>query len=198
MKSKQPSKHCIVCSKIFRKKRLDSMERWNEKRKFCSKSCASQGRFKNPELRFKSYYDVSENGCWEWKKPSASHGYGCLNVKGKSILAHRYSYELHKGKIPDGLDICHSCDNRKCVNPDHLWTGTHRENMMDCLKKGLGNRANGEKAPKSKLTKEQVLEIRKLYIHYSHNFGAPSLAKKYGVRIPSIYKIISRETWRHI
>lgn len=78
-----------------------------------------------------------ETGCWDWISGSRCHGgYGTVRTDGKKRLAHRVSYEVFVGPIPEGKIVCHSCDNRMCVNPEHLWIGTQKDNVKDMLDKG--------------------------------------------------------------
>lgn len=88
------------------------------------------------EEKFKSKFKISENECWEWIGNLDKDGYGFLMHYGKVIKGHRYAYIIMHGDIEEGKSICHSCDNRKCVNPHHLFQGSQLENIQDCIAKG--------------------------------------------------------------
>lgn len=108
--------------------------------------------------RDSNYVVDPESGCWNWN--GSLNGYGRVNIGGKNRYAHRYFYELHRGKIPEGLLVLHRCDNKKCVNPEHLFTGTQVDNMKDMFEKGRGNKAKGSRNGSVKLTEENVRYIR--------------------------------------
>jgi len=91
------------------------------------------------------YIENSKTGCWEWVGHKYQNGYGVLKVFGRDVSAHRYSYELHKGPVPEGMEILHSCDVRACINPSHLRAGTHSENMAEAAARG--RMPSGEKHP---------------------------------------------------
>ena len=100
-----------------------------------SKRCSSHGP---PEERFWKRVSKPDDPdkCWQWTGGKSSLGYGDMMIEGKRIGAHRFSYQLHHGPIPEGMWICHHCDNPKCINPDHLFIGTHQDNSNDKIKKG--------------------------------------------------------------
>lgn len=141
-------------------------------------------------------YTELDSGCWEWQGAISSGRYGHMWCVDKNVYAHRISYALHYGPIPEGMLVLHKCDNTKCVNPDHLFLGTHQDNMDDCVNKR--RIAHGSKNGQSKLNEEQVLEIKKELADSKDWHVVKTLAKKYGVHNTTIYKIRNGSTWSHI
>ena len=131
--------------------------------------------------------------CWLWTGYKHNQGYGIVRLNGNIVRAHRVSYFLEHGIIPEGLHICHHCDNPSCVNPSHLFAGTHKDNMQDKVNKGRCNAVYGEKHHKASLTEEQVLEIRAI-----KNINQTEIAKLYGIHFNVVSSIILRKSWRHI
>jgi len=146
--------------------------------------------------RFWEKVNKSRN-CWEWLGAKNTNGYGRFYDGDKMALAHRYSWELVNGSIPEGMYICHHCDNRSCVNPDHLFLGTAKDNMQDAERKGRIAHAKGEKIGSSKLTEEQVLNIRNEYQFLGEN-NSLVLAKEYGVSHVCILNIVNGISWKHL
>jgi HNH endonuclease/helix-turn-helix protein len=145
-----------------------------------------------------AYTQCSEN-CWLWtgcKDERPGKGYGEFRVNNKKTLTHRYSYLINVGAIPDGLLVCHRCDNPSCVRPEHLWLGTPKDNSQDCSKKGRKNTPKGEDSVSSKLTEVEVREIKETYA--AGGITHRELAKRYGVSRPHIGDIINGSRWPHI
>lgn len=142
--------------------------------------------------RFWSKVDKS-GGCWEWTAHKDRHGYGRIYKGGRQALAHRVVYELINGVIPDGLCVCHRCDNRSCVRPNHLFLGTNRENIDDMIKKG--RMLKGEQHGRAKLTNEEVFQIRN-----GANSGVKqkTLARDHHVSKQLISRIVNGDLWKHL
>lgn len=132
----------------------------------------------------------SRDNCWLWQGHIKTNHYGCYKRKGHETSAHRYAYEQANGKIDDGLLCLHTCDVRACVNPWHLYLGTHEENARDREQRDRGNRMFGEDNPAAKLSANQVEEIRLLYA--SGNYFQKDLAKQFGVRQSAISRIVNQ------
>ena len=101
----------------------------------------------------------SDSGCWLWQRHLTHNGYGVVSHQSKNQRAHRVAYMLATGQIPKGLQVCHHCDNRRCINPDHLFLGTQLSNMRDMISKGRKVVARGERHHDAKLTDAQVIDI---------------------------------------
>ena len=148
------------------------------------------------EQRLFAHVDKTES-CWLWTGSITNSGYGDLGRTpyDKGWFAHRLSWTIHNGTIPDGLKVLHKCDVRICVNPDHLFIGTHQDNMDDMDAKGRRISLRGENSPVHKLTDEQVREIRLRYSGVPYNNNARELANEFGVTWQYIQQLIRKE-WR--
>lgn len=133
------------------------------------------------------------DGCWLWTGYITLKGYG--EMTRKHIRVHRFSWELVNGKIPGGLNVLHKCDNTICVRPDHLFLGTHADNVHDMMKKGRSKpgKTFGEENPRHKLTLQQVKEIKEAL---DKGANVISLAKQYGVHRNHIYGIKKGRVWK--
>jgi hypothetical protein len=200
--------------------------------RFCSVACKDAGLTQPVEDRFWAkveqrtghFWDGTE--CWDWTAKRNKQGYGqfYLSNPERTVLAHRLAYELQCGPIPAGLDVCHHCDRPACIRGEHLFPGTNKENMEDCVAKGRIARGEtnasrlypervprgethawrkhpelvmrGERNPASKLTATIVREVRMR--HAREKVSAYRLAREYGVSKQAILAVLHRETWRHV
>jgi hypothetical protein len=137
-----------------------------------------------------------ENDCWIWQGSVLAGRclkYGSMFVDGKNQRAHRVSWVLHNGPIPDGLFVCHKCDVPLCVNPDHLFLGTNQDNVNDKVAKGRSPSGKNEANPNARLTFNQVKEMREKYI--PHRYSLNRLAKEYGVSAGHVSRIVNGIRW---
>ena len=146
--------------------------------------------------RLVSKYTVEPNSCWYFTGYIDDIGYGIITYQRRAYKAHRVSWIVHRGEIPTGMQVLHRCDNRLCINPEHLFLGTHQENMKDRDCKGRGANVQGMNHPNVWLTETEVLEIRRL--HETGEYKRVELADMFKTSPENIYRIVKRLTWRHI
>lgn len=138
--------------------------------------------FKPLKLRFEERF-VKTDQCWEWTSRKNAFGYGDFSENAsKKWPAHRLSYTLYKGVIPDGMLVLHDCDNPSCVNPDHLRLGTQKDNMVDMFSRGRSG---------YKITLDVADEIRREY----KTKTAKDLAKEYKINIRQVFRIVGGQCW---
>lgn len=179
---KKNGRSCRECGKSFVGKGV--------KREFCSTICKLLGTIDK------------KNGCWEWKGDLHPNGYAYTTnyETNKKEHVHRVSYRIFKGEIPEGLYVCHRCDNKKCIAPDHLFVGTAKDNMQDAKQKGRLEhiklmQPKGEKNASSKLKEIEVREIKKLI---SEGVKRSTISRKFNVSWTVIDSIKRNKTWRHV
>jgi len=153
----------------------------------------SVGTASETEARFFEKVSPEPNtGCWLWTAYTKSAGYGQFWYLGRWKLAHRASYDMFVGKVPDGVLVCHKCDVPGCVNPDHLFLGTHQDNTDDMVRKGRDFHPKGEDNSSAKLSKLQVAAIRRDARPQRH------IALEYSVSQQLVSQIKTHKVWTHI
>lgn len=190
---------CLTCGSEFERHRPSSTT------KYCSRACYhAQPHAKRARpftVRFWEQVEKTES-CWNWIGACGRGGYGAIGrefhgKKALTIRAHRASWEIHFGPIPDGMLVCHKCDNPPCVNPSHLFLGTHEDNAKDRSAKGRNytqcdNR--GERGGNARLKESDIFHIRNSYPKISIN----ELAAAYKMHPTHISMIIRRLRWAHV
>lgn len=139
------------------------------------------------QVRFWNKVTKTES-CWIWNA-ATRNGYGAFKARYVVWSAHRLSWEIHNGKIPDDREICHTCDNRLCVNPKHMFLGTRKDNMQDAVNKGRISRH------RAKVSDEAIRQIR--YLN-SQGIGVRLLAQQFGLAKSNVQNIVNRVTYKHI
>jgi len=157
-----------------------------------------QNQYSELTLRERFWQKVEKRGpdeCWEWLAYKSPRGYGYFGISGKTEKAHRVCFSLSYGSIPEGIYVLHHCDNPGCVNPSHLFLGTHADNMADMKNKGRHHYCKGEAHPESKLTNGKVMWIREML-----NMGIYQrvIGDFFGVTRSTISLISRGKKWTHI
>ena len=133
-----------------------------------------------------------ESGCWNWTQGTSSAGYGLVKFGGEQWIAPRLYYFVFVGPIPEGVMVCHHCDNPRCVNPDHLFLGTAKDTHDDAVEKGRKPGRRGMRAPNAKLTDDQVRAIR------ADNRHQAVIGKEYGLHQTAVCRVRNRVSYRNV
>lgn len=184
-------KPCTVCGVTFAAKPWHSPSAWADAR-FCSMRCARHARIVPIAERLMRHSERQPNGCVVWTgHTDRQGGYGRCPHDGET-LAHRVAWAATHGKIPDGLQVLHSCDNPPCINVDHLFLGTNTDNYRDKLAKQRQHRPIGTRNPRALLTPEQVRRIRR------DDRSDRVIANEYGVHTSTVCAIQKGIAWRDV
>lgn len=184
------TKICENCGNPFERAANYNKKAWSLRR-FCSRRCASRktSGADNPLGRFFSLIEIDPvTRCWNWTGALDEGGYG-LFCDGR---AHRFSFENCVGDIPEGELVLHRCDNRRCVNPFHLFTGNHQDNTDDMRLKGRGAYVRGEQVGNARLTEAEVIAIR------ADERLQDEIARDYGIAQTTVSAIKRNANWRHL
>ncbi len=143
-------------------------------------------------LHDRFWSDVEKtDGCWLWQGGTRGDGYGLIHFNGTQHRAHRVSWEMHYGPVPNGLYVCHHCDTRRCIRPDHLFLGTHSDNMKDAATKG---HQSGERNNAAKLTWQDIEKIRGEYRPWK--ITQENIAERFGIARSNVSRIVNGKAWK--
>jgi hypothetical protein len=190
---------CVGCGKEFLAPKPASTR---SPQRYCSIPCRADHKAVPLMDKFWSRFERGD-GCWLWTAGKTRAGYGFLGDRGKPVYAHRLSWEVHRGPIPPNTEVCHDCpggDNPACVNPDHLFLGSHADNLADMGAKGRRDTSGlgphpGESHPGAKLTEADVRAIRARVAGGESHYA---LARAFDVSRPTITAVITRRHWSHV
>jgi len=144
--------------------------------------------------RLKSHVEIDHNECWNWKRYK-KNGYGITTLSGVREQAHRASWKVFSGEVPMGMQVNHKCNNRACINPEHLYAGTQKQNMDDMYRAKRNVHHSGELNGSAKLTHKEVTEIKDMISKGKDN---TSISSAFGVSSGCIQFIRIGRTWRHV
>ena len=216
-KIKKPNLQCEKCLNNYKNE-------WSRKKKnrlcsYCKKPYIPKGKDKQCSLHCKLLGNITKNGdCWEWNLCQGRGGYGKITINRKTKPTHKVSFEFFKKEFDKELLVCHKCDNRKCINPDHLWQGTQKENIEDCIRKNRKNTKSGWKHSEEtkekfknrkrntvyvkgiqhggcKLKEKDVMEIRQLS---ASGMKQKEISNKFNVHSSTISNIVRGKYWKRL
>jgi len=180
-KSDRLRRVCLCCGKSYLGKGT----------KYCSQKCNGAHRAIPRVDAFHAGYEKVASGCWEWRRATHYRGYGQVTHKpGEEAFAHRFSYAHFNGEIPEGMMVLHTCHNRKCVNPQHLYIGTASDNSKDMVR--AGRQQKGERVWSAKINENEAKKIMAEPGRYYQ------IATKYGVSRGIVSCIKRGRTWKHV
>lgn len=189
----ESTRACPECGEAIPRKAGEFPWQYN-RRRYCSRVCGSKAsnarRAEDARTIIEQRSRADASGCRLWTANVNHSGYGVVTRRMKVTIAHRLAYEAYIGPIPPGMCVCHRCDVRACVNPDHLFLGTNADNTRD--RNAKGRQARGERQGRAKLTADDVRAIRRSPARHV------DLARAYGVGPTAIHNIRARLSWRHV
>lgn len=195
-------KICPYCKKHFT---ITTALAKKQRGKYCSFACRHErhpdqaSRLDNLEDYFLSKIQILPNGCWFWLSYRDPNGYARIGIDGTQYLAHRVSLYLFRNfDLGSELFACHHCDNPSCVNPDHLFIGTQKDNISDCVQKGRLNHRPSPKGVKNHNAKLNDDDIRWIKKHYHNPYNQYELARLKKCSQSTIQRILAKQTWRHV
>jgi hypothetical protein len=144
------------------------------------------------KARFERKFAETESGCWQWTACRNKYGYGQVGYQYSTHTAHRFSWQIYRGEITDGKHVLHRCDNPACVNPAHLYLGSHQDNMLDRDARGRRRAPSGERNGNSKLREDQVRRIRE------DDRPTSEIAEEYGIVQGVVRAIKTKRAWAHL
>ena len=195
--TKRPTKTCLQCGRRFEKPPSWSRSAWEAVSR-CSQTCrgnAIRGRVhKTMAQRFAEHITYEPNsGCWLWTAALSSYGYAATLIAQRQLLVHRVMFEQVYGAVPAGHILCHRCNVRSCVNPDHVYIGTALTNAQDAVR--ARRHTHGEMSGRAKLTDSAVSKMRTLH---ASGVRISVIAERFGVSRPTAAKACKGSSWKHV